>query len=134
MKKTLSLLVTLFLLNGCAESIALLGPATTGASSGKAVQSAFSSAVSFGIKQQTGKSPSEHALNYVKKNNPERKEDTCISFIERTNSEVCAMLKKQISQTRAKIINDKKNDRSLKDSSSLLQSKIDEKSKIQYLD
>ena len=30
MKKTLSLLVTLFLLNGCVESLALLGPATSG--------------------------------------------------------------------------------------------------------
>ena len=41
MKKILSLLATLFLLNGCAESIALLGPATSGAGSGKVAQSAF---------------------------------------------------------------------------------------------
>ena len=59
MRKTLSLLVTLFLLNGCAESLALLGPATSGASSGKVAQSALSSAMSYGVKQQTGKSPSQ---------------------------------------------------------------------------
>ena len=134
MRKTLSLLATLFLLNGCAESLALLGPATSGAGSGKVAQSAFSSAVSYGVKLQTGKSPSQHALTYVKKNNPEKKKDTCTSFIKKTNLEMCAMLKKQISQTRAKIINNEKNDKSLKDSSPLLQSKIDKKSKIQYLD
>ena len=134
MKKILSLLAILFLLNGCAESIALLGPATSSAGSGKITHSAFSSAVSYGVKQQTGKSPTQHALNYVKKNNPEKKKDTCTSFIKKTNLEMCAMLKKQISQTRAKIINNEKNDKSLKDSSPLLQSKIDKKSKIQYLD
>ena len=135
MKKILSLLATLFLLNGCAESLALLGPATSGASSGKAAQSAISSAVSFGVKQQTGKSPSQHALTYVKKYNTEnKKKNTCTSFSEKTNSEICVMLKKKISLTKAKIINIKKNDKSIKDSSSSLQSKIDKKSKIQYLD
>ena len=95
MKKTLSLLATLFLLNGCAESLALLGPATSGAGSGKVAQSAFSSAVSYGVKQETGKSPSQHVLTYVKKYNPEKKKDTCISFVEKTNSELCAVLKKK---------------------------------------
>ena len=134
MKKILSLLATLFLLNGCAETLALLGPATSGAGSGKVTHSAFSSALSYGVKQQTGKSPSQHALTYVKKHNPERKKDTCISFIEKTNSEMCAMLKKQINLTKAKIINNKKNNKSLKNNSPLIQSKIDKKSKIQYLD
>jgi hypothetical protein len=134
MKKILILLGALFLLSGCAESLALLGPATSGAGSGKVTQSAFSSVVSYGVKQQTGKSPSEHALIYVKKHNREKKKDTCISFIEQTNSEMCAMLKKKIGLTRAKIINKKKNDKPSKDSSPLLQSKIDKKSKIQYLD
>ena len=134
MKRILSLLATLFLLNGCAESLALIGPATSGAGGGKLTQSALSSAVSYGVKQQTGKSPSQHALSYVKKHNPERKKDTCISFIEKTNSEMCAMLKKQINLTRTKITNNKKNNKFLKDNSKLLQSQIDKKSKIQYLD
>jgi hypothetical protein len=134
MKKILSLLATLFLLNGCAETLALLGPATTSAGSGKIVQSVFSSAVSYGVKQQTGKSPSQHALTYVKKHNPEREKNTCISFVEKTNSEMCAMLKKKINLTKAKIINKRKNNKSLKDNPPLLQSKINKKSKIQYLD
>ena len=134
MRKTLSLLVTLFLLNGCAESLALLGPATSGASSGKVAQSALSSAVNYGVKNQTGKSPSQHALTYVKKNNPEKKKDICISFVEETNSKLCAVLKKKMNLTRAKIINNKKDDKSLKELSSSLQSNINKKSKIKYLD
>ena len=134
MRKTLSLLVTLFLLNGCAESLALLGPATSGTSSGKVAQSALSSAVSYGVKQQTGKSPSQHALTYVKKNNPEKKKDTCISFVEKTNSELCAVLKKKMSLTKVKIINNKKNEKSLKELSLSSQSSINKKSKIKYLD
>jgi hypothetical protein len=134
MRKTLSLLVTLFLLNGCAESLALLGTATSGASSGKVAQSALSSAVSYGVKQQTGKSPSQHALTYVKKNNPEKKKDTCISFVEKTNSELCAVLKKKMSLTKVKIIKNKKNEKSLKELSLSSQSSINKKSKIKYLD
>ena len=134
MRKTLSLLVTLFLLNGCAESLALLGPVTSGASSGKAAQSAITSAVSYGVKQKTGKSPSQHALTYVKKNNPEKKKDTCISFVEKTNSELCAVLKKKMSLTKVKIIKNKKNEKSLKELSLSLQSNINKKSKIKYLD
>ena len=134
MKKTLSLLVTLFLLNGCAESLALLGPATSGASSGKVAQSALSSAVSYGVKQETGKSPSQHVLTYVKKYNPEKKKDTCISFVEKTNSELCAVLKKKMSLAKTKIINKKNNDKSLKELSFTSQSSINKKSKIKYLD
>ena len=96
MKKTLISLLFLFLLNGCAESIALLG---TGASNGKVVQSTLNSAISYGLKTHTGKTPLEHAIAYAEKKNPDKKEDTCISSIERTRSEFCAVAKKQISLT-----------------------------------
>jgi hypothetical protein len=134
MKKTLSLLATLFLLNGCAESVALLGPASSAISGGNIAQSTFSTALGYGVKKQTGKSPSEHAFAFVEKHNPERKKDTCISFIEKTNSEMCEILKKKISLTKAKISNNKKNQKAFTESSSSLQSKIDKKSKIKYLD
>ena len=134
MKKAFFLLFAIFLLNGCADTIALLGTTTGGASSGKIVQSSLSSTISYGIKKQTGKTPLGHALAYAEKHNPEKKKDTCVSFIEKTNSEMCAMLKKQISLTKAKIINKDKNDKFFKDHSSSLQSKIDKKSKIKYLD
>ena len=86
----------MLLLNGCAESIALL---STGASNGKIVQSSLNSAFSYGVKNKTGKTPLEHALAYAEEKNPEKKKDTCFSFIEKTRSEFCAIAKKQISLT-----------------------------------
>ena len=99
MKKGFFLLIALFLLNGCAESVALLGSSVGGASSGKMVQSSLNSAISYGIKQQTGKTPLGHVLAYADEKNPEKKQETCISFIERTRSEFCTILNKQISLT-----------------------------------
>ena len=99
MKKGFFLLIFLFLLNGCAESVALLGSSVGGASSGKMVQSSFNSAISYGIKKQTGKTPLGHVLAYADEKNPEKKQETCISFIERTRSEFCTILNKQISLT-----------------------------------
>ena len=96
MKKILILLSTIFLLNGCAESLALLG---TGTSNGKILQSSLNSAVSYGVKKQTGKTPLEHAISYAEEKNPERKKETCISSFEITRSEFCTIVKKQISLT-----------------------------------
>ena len=93
MKKILLLLSTIFLLNSCAESLALLGP---GASNGRFVQSSLNSAISYGIKKQTGKTPLEHAIAYAEEKNPERKKETCISSFEITRSEFCTIVKKQI--------------------------------------
>jgi hypothetical protein len=99
MKKILILLSSLFLLNGCAESVALLGTSVGGASSGKMLQSSLNSVISYGVKQHTGKSPLEHAIAYAEEKNPEKKQETCVSFIEKTRSEFCTIVKKQISLT-----------------------------------
>ena len=96
MKKILLLLSTIFLLNSCAESLALLGP---GAANGRFVQSSLNSAISYGVKQQTGKTPLEHAIAYAETKNPDRKKETCISSIEITRSEFCTIVKKQVSLT-----------------------------------
>ena len=101
MNKILLLISLLFFLNGCAESIALLG---TGSSNGRIVQSSLNSAISYGVKKQTGKTPLEHAIAYAEEINPEKKKETCISFIERTRSEFCTMVKKQISLTNTALI------------------------------
>ena len=93
MKKILLLLSTIFLLSGCAESLALLG---TGTSNGKILQSSLNSAVSYGVKKQTGKTPFEHAIAYAEEKNPEKKKETCISSFEITRSEFCTIVKKQI--------------------------------------
>ena len=70
MKKIFILLSLIFLLSGCAESIALLGTST---SNGRIVQSSLNSAISYKVKKQTGKTPLEHAIAYAEKKNPERK-------------------------------------------------------------
>ena len=101
MKKILILLSTVFLLNGCAESLALLGTST---SNGKILQSSLNSAVSYGVKKQTGKTPLEHAIAYAEEKNPERKKDTCISSFEITRSEFCTIVKKQINSKSTAVV------------------------------
>ena len=104
MKKLVGLLITLLALNGCANSLAFLGPASTSVTGGNIAQSAFSSAVSYGVKKQTGKSPSQHALAYVQKHNPDNKKEKCIEFIDATNTKTCAAVKENLSETRKKIV------------------------------
>ena len=99
MKKVFFLLTALVFLNGCAESVALLGSSVGGASSGRALQSSLSSTLSYGVKHKTGKTPIGHVLDYAKEINPEKKRETCISFIESTRSEFCTIAKKQMSIT-----------------------------------
>ena len=133
MKKIFGLLISLMLLNGCAESVALLGSSVGGVSNGKIIQSSLNSAISYGVKQHTGKSPLEHAIAYAEEKNPEKKKEPCLSFLEKTNSEICAIVKKQLDLTKSKILN-KRRDKPLKDLTSSLQPNIDKSSKIKYLD
>ena len=130
MGKILGILITLFLLNGCAESVALLG---TGASNGRIVQSSLNSAISFGVKKETGKTPLEHAVAYAEEKNPKKKKEPCLSFVEKTNSELCALLKKQLKLTKSKILM-KSKENSIKDLTSSLQLNINKKFKINHLD
>ena len=134
MRKTFFLLFMIFSLNGCAQSFALLGTSAGGASSGKIVQSSINSVTSYGIKKHTGKTPLGHALAYVEKHNPDKKKETCLSFIQKTNSEVCTILKKKLNTTKSKIYDKKNQNKFLKKNSSSLQSKINKKSNIKYLD
>ena len=103
MKKTLSLIITFIFFSGCAESMAILGPASTSIGGGNVAQSALSSAVSYGVKKQTGKSPMEHAFAYAEKHNPENKKVKCVNFLEITETEVCSVLKNRVSELRRKI-------------------------------
>ena len=132
MEKIFGLLTALLLLNGCAESVALLGSSVGGASSGKILQSSLNSAISYGVKKHTGKSPLEHAFAYAEEKNPEKKKEPCLSFLKKTNSEICAIVKKQLNLTISNI--NQKRDESLKDLTSLLQPNINKNSKIKYLD
>ena len=133
MKKILGLLLGLSLLTGCAESLALLGPTSTAVTGGNIAQSAFSSAVNYSVKKQTGKSPMEHAMAYAEEINPEKKKEPCLSFAEKTNSEICVIVKKQLELTKSKILMRSK-EKSIKDLTSSLKPYINKKSKIKYLD
>ena len=93
MKQAFFLLSITLLLNGCAESVALFG---TSASNGRIVQSSLNSAISYGVKKQTGKTPLEHAIAYAGEKNPDKKKETCISSFEITRSEFCTIVKKKI--------------------------------------
>jgi nitrogenase subunit NifH len=133
MKKIFGLLTTLILLSSCAQSLTLLGPATTTVTGGKLAQSAVSSSISYGVKKHTGKSPMEHAIAYAEEKNPNREKELCLSFVEKTNSEICAIVKKQLNITKSKIL--KKSTKSpLNVLTSSIQPNINKKSKIKYLD
>lgn len=136
MKKNICLLLFLFLFSGCFGSVAFLGPASTTAASGASgniARGAFTSTVSFGIKKTTGKLPIEHAVAYAEEKTPAKKKEPCLSFVQKTNSKICAIVKKQLDLTKSKILN-KSLDKPIKDHTSSLQPKIDKKSKIKYLD
>ena len=133
MKKIFSLLTTLILLSSCAQSLTLLGPASTTVTGGKLAQSAVSSSISYGVKKHTGKSPMEHAIAYAEEKNPNREKEPCLSFVEKTNSEICAIVKKQLNITKSKILK-KSTKNPLNVLTTSIQPNINKKSKIKYLD
>ena len=67
MNKIFGLLTLLLLLNGCAESVALLGTAGGSASKGKNAPIFIKYSNQLRSKKQTGKSPLEHVLHTQKK-------------------------------------------------------------------
>ena len=97
---SISLLV---FLSGCAETVALLGPASSLAGSGSVARSSVTTIVDYGIKKSTVKSSIEHAIVFADKNNPKREKEKCVNFLEATESEVCTILKKRVSELRRKI-------------------------------
>ncbi len=67
MKKIFLLLCFVFL-SGCFQSMALLGPAITGASTGKIYQAALSYGTNAVMLQATGKTTSEHMIDILNSN------------------------------------------------------------------
>ena len=103
MRSYIGLFLILVFLSGCAESLALLGPASTALTSSNVVQSSVSSAFSYKVKKETGKSPTQHALAYAKSHNQENKKLKCISFLESYNIELCEVIKRNLIETQKKI-------------------------------
>ena len=65
MKKILLLLVCFVFLSGCFQSIALLGPAIGGASTGKIYQAGLSYGTNVIMLQATGKTTSEYMMDIL---------------------------------------------------------------------
>ena len=93
MKKIFTILVCFLFLSGCIETASLVAP-MSGVASGKVAQTTINSAVSFGVKKKTGKSPMEHAINLAEQNSKSKiiKKKNCISFLENTSQELCSKL------------------------------------------
>ena len=98
----ISLLLATFV-SGCAETVAFLGPASTAAGGGNLTRSTLTSALDYGIKKSTGKSSIEHAIGFAEKHNPEREKVKCVNFLEITETEVCSILKKRVSELKSQI-------------------------------
>ena len=95
-------MLTMFL-TGCAETMAFLGPVSTAAGGGNLARSSFTSAIDYGIKKSTGKSSIQHAIGLAEKHNPERKKVKCVNFLEITESEVCSILQKRVTEKKKRI-------------------------------
>ncbi len=130
MKKIFILLTSMFLLVGCIESMALIG---SGAANGKLVQSSLQSVASYGVKKTTGKTPLGHAISYAKKEKTEKNKDSCEAFVNTRVLEICLMVEKKIISKQIELKKKSFNTPS-KDLSLSIQSSINKKSKIKYLD
>ena len=63
--KTILLLVSFVFLSGCFQAIAYLGPAITGASTGKMYQAGLSYGTNMIMLQATGKTTTEHMFDIL---------------------------------------------------------------------
>ena len=125
MKKISGLLIALFY-QWLTESLALLSTSVTS----KIAQSSLNSAISYGVRERKN-SLGAHSIREEK--NPDKQKEPCLSFIEKTNSEICAIVKKQLEITKFKILK-KSRDKSLGDLRSSIQPNINKRSKIKFLD
>ena len=103
MKKVLIGITLSMFLTSCAETVAFLGPASTAVGGGNIARSSVTSAFDYGIKKSTGKSSIEHAIGLAEKHNPDRKKVKCVNFLEITETEVCSVLKKRVSELKSQI-------------------------------
>ena len=95
MGKFFLLLLSILLLNACAQSTALIGPAITIGNTGNVLQAGYSYGSNIAIKHTTGKTPSEHITTYVEEKKEEKK----------IRKELAKYLKSHIENMRTKLSN-----------------------------
>ena len=67
MKKIYLLILTIFFLNGCAQTTSMMGPTYTLVKTGSVLQAGSSMATSYGIKSTLGQSPSGYIFSFAMK-------------------------------------------------------------------
>ena len=83
MRKIFLLLFSLALLNSCAQTTALIGPAITAGNTGNVMQASFSYGSNMAVKSVTGKTPGEHATSFVlEKREKKRIRKEIVSYLE----------------------------------------------------
>ena len=87
-KKIILTLSSFFLLNGCIESTALLGPAITGMSTGSIYEASLSYGASHVIKKETGQSTVEHMTEILEPINKKKEKKLKAEFIELVENRV----------------------------------------------
>jgi len=75
LKKIIFSLILILFLNGCAESLAFLGPIFTGASTGSVSNAGVSYGTTKAIKKITGKTTSETVKSFINSKKPIVKEE-----------------------------------------------------------
>ena len=83
MRKIFLLLFSLALLNSCAQTTALIGPAITAGNTGNVMQVSFSYGSNMAVKSVTGKTPGEHATSFVLEKREKKKiRKEIVSYLE----------------------------------------------------
>ena len=65
MKNIFFILFTLMFLTGCAQNLAILGPAISVAKTGGIQHAIVGESINYGVKNKTGKNVSEHAMSLL---------------------------------------------------------------------
>ena len=82
-EKNFRLIAHTYFANWLCRVFSFTRTSSTAVTGGNIAQSAFSSAVNYGVKKQTGKSPMEHAMAYAEEINPQKKKEPCLSFVQK---------------------------------------------------
>ena len=95
MKNIFFILSTLIFLTGCAQNLAMLGPAISVAKTGGIQHAIVGETINYGVKNKTGKNVSEHAMTLLSDENELRECDDTYSnglqkiFFEKTEDRDC---------------------------------------------
>ena len=98
-KKVILFISSLFFLNGCVESTALLGPAITGLSSGSIYEASLSYGANKIVEKETGQSAVEHVSGILEPVNKKKEKKLKAEFIE--------LVEKRVKLTREKLFSNK---------------------------